>query len=96
MFRATEAGTEKKVAIKKSRVSKRVKRPILRHEIRLLQLLKDHPTIPTVYGYGQLDHFEYIAMELLGPSVGHKVKDHGGLMVNTVIRIQDQVVRTHT
>lgn len=38
----------------------------------------------------------YIAMELLGPSVGHKVKDHGGLMVNTVIRIQDQVVRTHT
>lgn len=92
MYKATEDGTSKQVAIKKSRVSKRVKRPILRHESRVLQLLQGHPTIPTIYGYGHLEHFEYIAMEFLGPSIAEQQKEGAGLGVETVIRITYQVV----
>ncbi|PBK76558.1 putative casein kinase-1 hhp1 [Armillaria solidipes] len=79
-----------------SRVSTRVKRPLLRHETRILQLLKGHATIPSVYAYGQLEHFEYMAMEILGPSVAERQKKNGletGVMLTTVIRIMDQVVR---
>ncbi|PBK65322.1 kinase-like protein [Armillaria solidipes] len=73
-----------------SRVSSRVKRPILQHEIRILQLLKGQVAIPVVYAYGQLEHFEYMAMEILGPSVAEQKKkiDPGtGLMLKTVISI---------
>lgn len=50
-----------------------------------------------MYGYGQLDHFEYMAMELLGPSVAdQQQKGDAGVMVETVIRVVYQVVRaTH-
>ncbi|KAK0436246.1 putative casein kinase-1 hhp1 [Armillaria borealis] len=72
-----------------SRVSSRVKRPILQHETRILQLLKGQ-VIPVLYAYGQLEHFEYMAMEILGPSVAEQKKkiDPGtGLMLKTVISI---------
>jgi predicted Ser/Thr protein kinase len=69
-----------------------VKRPILRHETRVLQLLQGHASIPSVYGYGQLEHFEYMAMELLGSSVA-KHEDGAGVAVKTVIRVVDQAVR---
>ena len=36
---------------KKSRVSLRVKRIMLRHEARVLQLLQGHPATPTLFGY---------------------------------------------
>jgi hypothetical protein len=50
--------------------------------------------IPVLYGYGQLDHFEYMAMELLGPSVADQQQKGGaGVMVETVIRVVYQVVR---
>jgi hypothetical protein len=55
--------------------------------------LEGHAAIPAVYGNGQLEHFEYMAMELLGPSMAEKKKDGAGVMVNTVIRIVDQAVR---
>jgi predicted Ser/Thr protein kinase len=70
-----------------------VKRPTLQHETRVLQYVKGQAAIPTVYGYGQLEHFEYMAMELLGPSIVERQKDGAGVMVNTVIRIVDQAVR---
>ncbi|KAG7445408.1 kinase-like protein, partial [Guyanagaster necrorhizus] len=95
VFKATERGSDKVVALKTSRVSVRVKRPILRHEARILQLLKDHAAIPIVYGYGQLEHFEYIAMELLGPSIEQRVQNNErgiGVMLTTVTRIVDQVL----
>ncbi len=79
-----------------SRVSKRVKRPLLQHETRILQLLKGQVAIPLVYAYGQLEHFEYMAMEILGPSVAERQKKNGletGVMLTTVIRIVEQVVR---
>ncbi|KAF8131414.1 putative casein kinase-1 hhp1 [Boletus edulis] len=84
VYRATEGGSGRPVALKKSRVSRTVHRPILRHEARILQHLRSHPAIPTVYGYGQLEHFEYLAMEPLGPSMAPPV------MVKTVIQLLDQ------
>jgi predicted Ser/Thr protein kinase len=96
VYKATEEGSGKQVAVKKSRVSKTVKRSNLRHETRVLQYLKSlkgHAAIPAVYGYGQLEHFEYMAMELLGPSLAKQQKDGACVMVKTVIRVVDQAVR---
>jgi predicted Ser/Thr protein kinase len=93
VYRATEEGSGRSVALKKSRVSRTVKRPTLRHEARTLQFLKGHPAIPAVYGYGHLEHFECMAMELLGPSLGEQQKDGTAVMVETVIRVVDQAVR---
>lgn len=90
-------GTE--VALKKSRCSLNVKRSLLRHEARILQLLRDHVSIPKVYAYGHLDHFEYLSLELLGKSVRDVVKSDGetkpakALTEETVIRILLQTVR---
>ncbi|GJJ10419.1 hypothetical protein Clacol_004645 [Clathrus columnatus] len=91
VFKAEDLKSGQIVALKKSRVSLKVKRPFLRHESRILQLLQGHPAIPKLYGYGQLEHFEYISMEILGISVGDEV-DTGGLTVITVIRIVEQVL----
>jgi serine/threonine protein kinase len=70
VFRATEKITGQLVAVKKSRVSLRVNRTLFRHEARVLRSLHGHPSIPAVYAVGRFNHFEYIAMELLGQSLG--------------------------
>ncbi|KAK0234346.1 putative casein kinase-1 hhp1 [Armillaria nabsnona] len=93
VFKATEVDSGKTVALKMSRVSKRVKRPMFQHETRVLQLLKGQAAIPLVYAYGQLEHFEYIAMEILGSSVAEHLNGPGaGVMLMTVVRIVDQVL----
>ncbi|KAF8056581.1 putative casein kinase-1 hhp1 [Lyophyllum atratum] len=92
VYKATDEWSGRQVAVKKSRVSRTVKRPTLRHETRLLQFLKGQAAIPAVYGYGQLEHFEYMAMELLGPSIAEQQKDGAGVMVKTVIRVVDQAL----
>ncbi|TDL24370.1 kinase-like protein [Rickenella mellea] len=93
VFRATEKGSGNEVAIKKSRVSRTVQRPTLQHEFRLLVLLKGRAAIPAVYGYGRLEHFEYISMEFLGPSLAERQKEGGAaLMIKTVIRILGQAL----
>ncbi|KAJ3500813.1 hypothetical protein NLJ89_g9624 [Agrocybe chaxingu] len=69
VFKATAEASGTQVAVKKSRISKTVKPPFLQHESRVLQLLQGHASIPAVYSYGRLQHFEYMAMELLGPSL---------------------------
>ena len=93
VYRATEDVSGRLVALKKSRVSGTVKRPALRHEARTLQFLQGHPAIPAVYGYGHLEHFEYMSMESLGPSVAEQQKDGAAVMVQTAIRVVDQAVR---
>ena len=85
-----EAKEGRTVALKKSRVSQRVERAVLRYESRILQLLQGHPAIPAVYGYGQLPHFEYLAMELLGPSI--KDRAAGPIAVTTASRTVLQMV----
>jgi len=59
----------------------------------VLQSLEGQAAIPILYGYGQLEHFEYLAMELLGPSVAELQKDGAGVIEETVIRVVDQAVR---
>ena len=69
MHDAVEEPSGRIVALKKSRVPQKVKRPHLQHESRILWMLQGHPAIPMIFAYGHLPHFEYIAMELLGPSI---------------------------
>lgn len=56
----------------------------------VLQLLRGHPAITAIYGYGHLPHFEYLAMELLGPSIRDCAT--GPVAVATVARIVLQMV----
>ncbi|KAF8550750.1 kinase-like protein [Imleria badia] len=92
VYMVTEEGSGRSVALKKSRVPRTVKRPTLRHEARTLQFLLGHTAIPTVYGYGHLEHFEYMAMEPLGPSIAEQQKDGAAVMMNTVVRVVDQAL----
>jgi len=92
VFQAAEVNSARTVALKVSRVSQRVKRPILLYEARILQLLQGHPAIPAIYGYGQLPHFEYLAMELLGQSI--KDCHTGPAAATTVGRVVLQMLST--
>lgn len=87
-------GAEHVVALKKSRVSLRVKRPLLQHEARVLLRLQGHPAIPKLYAYGQLEHFEYLSMELLGPSLGnlHNDSERRGFSLKTVLLVADEML----
>jgi serine/threonine protein kinase len=81
------------VAVKKSRVSLRVKRTLLDYEAKLVQSLSGHPAIPTIYAYGRFEHFEYLAMELGGESVKALAQQNeGGLQLKTVILLTLQMV----
>lgn len=79
------------IAIKKSRVSQRVRRPRLQHEARVMSALEGHPAIPRVVAYGHLQHFEYLAMELLGKGLD-KVTPKNGMDEGTVAKIAVQLV----
>jgi len=79
-------------AIKKSRVSLRVKRTMLRHEARVLQLLEGHPAIPTLFGYQRVPHFEYIPIDLLGQSMKEICKPGHSLKFSAVACIAEQMV----
>lgn len=93
VFKATEQHSGDVVAVKKSRVSLGVKRPVLQHESRVLELLQGHPAIPVIIGYGQLRHFEYMAMELLGESISDLHPGPASTDVKTVVRVVLQIVR---
>lgn len=93
VYRAREASTGQVMALKKSRVSLNLKRTALGYEAMVLRLLAGHRSIPTVFAYGRLTHFEYIAMELLGPSLGEVFQEQGKLTLTFVLDIADQMVR---
>jgi serine/threonine protein kinase len=87
----SDESTQLVLAIKKSRMSKRVKRPSLKHEARVLQLLRGHPAIPSVYGYGRFRHFEYLAMELLASTLEDLHKNNA-FPLRAVLAIGNQMV----
>lgn len=89
---ATESKTDLQVAVKKSRVSLRIKRTILRHEVRILRFLEAHPSIPRVYGYCRLPHFELIAMEMLGDCIHNLCPSPMPTPLRTVTLIAQQMV----
>lgn len=93
MYKATE-NTGRIVALKQARAPLRVKRTLLRHEASVLQLLQGHPAIPAVYGYGHLEHFEYLTMELLGSSLREKWPgSFTRVPLKTVVSVMQQLVR---
>ena len=51
------------ITVKKARVSLRVKR------MPFQPLPDGHPAVPSVYAVGRFEHFEYLSMELFGPSM---------------------------
>jgi hypothetical protein len=86
-------GKQSKCAVKKMRVSLRICRPALEHESRVLHLVRGHVGIPKLLAYGRFPHFEYMAMELLGPTVQSKVVADHGASLSTVLLVADQMVR---
>ncbi|KAF8961371.1 kinase-like protein [Flammula alnicola] len=93
VYQATEQNSGKIVALKKSRAPLRVNRTLLKYEGHILQLLQGHPSIPEVYAYGHLPHFEYLSMELMGPSLKDKWPGPTSrIPIKTVLRIIYQAI----
>ncbi|PPR02003.1 hypothetical protein CVT24_011126 [Panaeolus cyanescens] len=65
VFSAEDVTSKAMYAVKKSRASLKLKRPLLAYEGRLLKLLEGHPAIPRVIGYKHAPHFEYLALQKL-------------------------------
>jgi len=71
----------------------RLKRTVLKHEANILKLLEGHLAIPKLHGYGRLEHFEFLAMELLGKTLTNKEKFAQGFSLQEVADIGVQLVR---
>ena len=90
-MRGVEATNGTEVAVKKSRVSLRVQRTLLKHEARVLQIIQGHASVPSLYAYGRFPHFEYLALELCGESI-RSIPDQGaGVLLKTVLIIAKQM-----
>ena len=106
VVKSTERTSGALFALKIARVSLRIARTILRHEARVLQHLQaqaqaqvlGHCAVPKVFGYGREHHFEYLAMELLGPCLWEKIGEEtrAVLQLETVVRLGQQLVRLRT
>ncbi|KAJ7207066.1 kinase-like domain-containing protein [Mycena pura] len=57
------------VALKKQHITKHVAHPMLRHEACAMEILKGHPSIPLVDAWARSQYYEYLTMQLLGPSI---------------------------
>ncbi|KAG1857268.1 kinase-like domain-containing protein [Suillus tomentosus] len=91
VYKATRIVTGQIMAVKKSRASLALKTTILNHERRVLQRLQGHPSIPKVFAYGRLEHFEYLAMQLLGANLGEVRARRPLPAVNTLV-VADQMI----
>ncbi|KAJ7074657.1 kinase-like domain-containing protein [Mycena amicta] len=60
---------ESKVAVKKMHITKHVKNAMLMHEAAALLKLRGHESVPAVYAWGRSQFFEYLALQLLGPTL---------------------------
>ncbi|KAG8708019.1 hypothetical protein FRC08_000155 [Ceratobasidium sp. 394] len=92
VYQATETSTGRHVALKQSRVSRRIERSLLQHEAAVLNFLSGHPVIPEVYAYGRIDHFELLSMQLLHNSLGDVVNNSGPMPIPDVLEIADQML----
>jgi len=70
-----------------------LKRTVLKHEANILKRLGGHPAIPELYGYGHLEHFEYLAIKLLGKPLSDQDKFALGFSIQEVADIGVQLVR---
>ncbi|KNZ79962.1 Casein kinase I like protein, partial [Termitomyces sp. J132] len=58
--------------------------------------LSSHSAIPEFYAYGRQDHFKFLALELLGPSLGELWDYNNCFSLGTVFKVAAQVVRALT
>jgi serine/threonine protein kinase len=70
-----------------------LKRTLLKYEAKIFTRLDGHPAIPKLYGYGHFEHFEYLAMELLGNPLEDDDKLAQGFSIQEVADIGVQLVR---
>ncbi|KAK7691058.1 hypothetical protein QCA50_006161 [Cerrena zonata] len=73
-----------KVALKKTHVTKHVKNPTLLHEAAALLMLKGHESIPAVFAWGRSQYYEYLALQLLGPTINTFSKEPNPTMRNLI------------
>ncbi|KAG9093974.1 hypothetical protein FS749_013352 [Ceratobasidium sp. UAMH 11750] len=92
VYHATETSTGRHVALKQSRVSRRIQRSLLQHEAAVLKFLSGHYVIPEVYAYGRIDHFELLSMQLLHNSLGDVVNKLGPMSIPDVLEVADQML----
>ncbi|CAE6435230.1 unnamed protein product [Rhizoctonia solani] len=92
VFKAVQSNTQRVVALKQSRASLRLKRPVLQHEAKVLRHLSGHPSIPEVYAYGRIEHFELMSMQLFHRSLRNAVDEDGPLSVKSGANIADQMM----
>ncbi|KAI1786732.1 kinase-like domain-containing protein [Ganoderma leucocontextum] len=78
---------ETDVALKKARVTNHIRHPLLLHEAWALIVVRGHPNIPRVLGWGRSQYFEYLIMERHGPDLEHTVKEIGLTERNAVALI---------
>jgi len=93
VMKGFDSTTSQSVAIKKARISSRTPRPTLEHEVRVMTLAKGHASLPIFFGYLRDEHFEYIAMELLGPPISEAMSTEAAVPPTaTVVRIVQQMI----
>ena len=81
-------------AIKKSRVTASVAHTLLKHEACALILAAPHKGFPRAYAWGRSQWFEYLALDLLGPSLSEMLGKHGGqFSIGSVLLLTIQMVR---
>jgi hypothetical protein len=100
--------TKAQIAIKKTHITKHVTNSMLRHEAAALLMIGGttlcyhcvlpflirlgHPSIPKVYAWGKSQYYEYIALQLLGPTVSSLCKEEFTLTLRNLIAITCQMV----
>ena len=92
VYSATEQPTGRVVALKKGRVSLLIKHTLFQHEAAVLKTLRGHPTIPDVYGYGRVRHFELLSMQLYDQCLDDLMSETSPLPVLDALHIMDQLV----
>ncbi|KAG6820066.1 hypothetical protein H0H93_005689 [Arthromyces matolae] len=82
------------IALKQSRASVRLKKPLLEYEACVLEFLQGHVSIPKFYAYGRPEHFEFLALELLGSNLGRLFHNEhpGRFSLGTVLKIAEQML----
>ncbi|KAK7696299.1 hypothetical protein QCA50_000953 [Cerrena zonata] len=92
VYKATEQDTGRVVALKKGRVSLRVNRTLFQHEAAVLQTLRGHPTIPDVFAYGRVEHFELLSIQYFDRCLDDLMSETSPLSVTYVLRIANQLL----
>ncbi|KAG0706732.1 kinase-like domain-containing protein, partial [Suillus ampliporus] len=64
---------------------------IYNHERQILQRLQGHPAIPRIIANGRLEHFEYLAMQLLGTNLDD-VRARRPLPAVNILVVADQMI----